>query len=314
MKEEKEELIQEEVVLDGTQEPCEPVELNDCENVHESKSESEEEKEEEEAYEVKMTDEERAELIKGFNEQNKGKAYVDEDKPSKEEIDAVIADFVKANDEYAHMEFVIADASNSLRVAKFLKTWNEKDAVWEKDMWQGTVMFDAIIKDFIDRRQKDETLSLVINYGALSYLYLAMSNVRGVGLAAAVHQKSINEEYDAIFSVVADCVEDFKAKGKEVEKLQNIAQFYTNGFRVHFIDEPKDDHMSKEELIQTLKDHWDESKDLRDRVFANPYQFGLTKKEVDDLKAWHDKSTDETESKEFVDETTVETIEYPTAE
>lgn len=290
MKEEKEELKEQEVL----KEKKDDLESTDeaFANVEESKV-VEESDEEKEAYELKISDEDRLKLIKEFNEQNKGRAFIDDEKPTQEEKDAVVQDFVKANDDYAHMEFTIADAANSLRVAKFLKNWNEHDAVWEKDMWQGTIMFDAIIKDFIERREKDDTLAFVVNYGALSYLYIALGNVRGVGLAAALRQQKINEEYDKIFSVVADCVEDFKAKAKEVEKLQQIAQFYTNGYKVHFEDEPKDDHMSKEEFVQNIKDHWDETAELREKVYANPYQFGLTTKEAEELKAYKPQQTDE---------------------
>lgn len=277
MKEEKEKLKEQEVLEEKKDD------LKSADEVLVNEEESDEEKE---AYELKISDEDRLKLIKEFNEQNKGRAFIYDEKPTQEEKDAAIQEFVKANDDYAHMEFTIADAANSLRVAKFLKNWNENDAVWEKDMWQGTIMFDAIIKDFIERREKDETLALVVNYGALSYLYIALGSVRGVGLKAAIRQQKINEEYDKIFSVVADCVEDFKAKAKEVDKLKQIAQFYTNGYKVHFEEEPKDNHMSKEEFIQNIKDHWDETADLREKVFANPYQFGLTTKEVEELKAY----------------------------
>lgn len=283
MKEEKEELKEQEFL----EEKNDDLESKDEVLVNGEETKVDEESDEEkEAYELKISDEERLKLIKEFNEQNKGRAFIYDEKPTQEEKDAAIQEFVKANDDYSRMEFTIADCANSLRVAKFLKNWNENDAVWEKDMWQGTIMFDAIIKDFIERREKDGSLALVVNYGALSYLYIALGSVRGVGLKAALRQQKINEEYDKIFSVVADCVEDFKAKAKEVEKLQQIAQFYTNGYKVRFEEEPKDTHMSKEEFVQNIKDHWDETAELREKVFANPYQFGLTTKEVEELKAY----------------------------
>ena len=268
-------------------------ETDGCEAITESAKDADadngflnESEEEAAAYKTEFTEEERLNLVKEFNEHNKGVAYLDDDVPTQEEKDAAVAEFVKVNEEYANMTFLIADAPNSLRVAKFLKNWNEKEVHWDKDLWKGVIMFDAIIKDFIERREKDETLDFVINYGALSYLYIALGNVRGTGLAEAVKQQSINEEYDKIFGVVEDCVNDFKKKGDEVEKAKKTAQFYTAGFKVHFIETPEENRMTKEEFVQNIKDHWEETADLRQKVYENPYQFGLTAKEVEDLKSF----------------------------
>ena len=83
-------------------------------------------------------EEERRKAIAEFNVQNMGKYWIDPDKvPTSEDIENVKKEFeerTKALQE--KKDYLVADKSNALRVAKFMKDFND-NAVWSQRMFVG---------------------------------------------------------------------------------------------------------------------------------------------------------------------------------
>ena len=176
-----------------------------------------------------ISDEERDAIILEYNKQNLGQTKILREKPTEEFVAQTKKDFDDKNTELMGMRFIIADKENALRVATFLKKWNEYDAYWERDLWQGTIFFDKIISDFV-KKWPTEQKALEIDYGTLTYLYLSMMNVKGYGLKAAKHRQEIEEQYSKILDVVNKHIEDWKIIGTELRFLQDRWNMADCGF------------------------------------------------------------------------------------
>ena len=87
----------------------------------------------------------RLEMIKTYNEQNKGNSWIEDEKPTEEEVKAIAQEYKEKVEAFNAIKFTIADEANALRVAKFLKKWNEDSVCWENEGWRGAIFFDAII-------------------------------------------------------------------------------------------------------------------------------------------------------------------------
>lgn len=184
---------------------------------------------------VPLTEEEEKKLlIEQFNTHNEGVFKMSDRIPTEEDVLKAKTDWEEASKVHMEGKFFIADEANAERVAKFLKTWNENDVAWERDMWQGTIFFDEIITKFLESL-KEGPKAFEIDYGTLTYLYIGMMNVKGVGLAEAKHRKEIEEEYSPILDIVAKHVEDFQEKTKHIQKLQDLWSMFEAGYYVELL-------------------------------------------------------------------------------
>lgn len=195
--------------------------------------ETQEESKDSSVYE--LTEEDMERLIKAYNEQNAGVSYIEPGKPTPEEIKVVSDEYTSKVEAFNAKTFTIADSAKALRVAKFLKKWNENDVQWNENGWRGTIMFDSWIKSFIDECQKEET-ALVLDWGTLTYLYMFMQNVNGVGLKSAIKFSETAEEYGKILEVITDEFNKHNEEGKEIQKLQERWRAYEGGYKLHYVD------------------------------------------------------------------------------
>lgn len=184
------------------------------------------------------SEEELKKLVETYNEQNKGISYIAEGKPTSEEVKEVADEYKEKVEEFNSKTFVIADKDNALRVAKFLKKWNENDVCWSSTGWKGTILFDSWIKTFIEDCQK-EPKELAIDWGTLTYLYIYMSEIHGVGLKSAIRFNEIEEEYSKILEVVSSEFDKHNEEGKKIQKLQERWRSYEGGFRLHYVEDDK---------------------------------------------------------------------------
>lgn len=137
------------------------------------------------------TPEAREAFITDWNERNKEFGEIRMEKPTPEEVKAVMDEYTEKVKEYNERQFELADENNALRVARFLRVWNRDDVQWENNLWQGTIMFDQILTEFINSFDAKNKKPLKVGYQPLVYLYLTMRNMKGQGLESALHmQKS----------------------------------------------------------------------------------------------------------------------------
>ena len=178
----------------------------------------------------------RLEMIKTYNEQNKGNSWIEDEKPTEEEVKAIAQEYKEKVEAFNAIKFTIADEANALRVAKFLKKWNEDSVCWENEGWRGAIFFDAIIKNFIEECEK-EAKPLVVDWQTLTYLFMFMRNIKGVGLKGAIKFAAIAEEYNKLLDVIGDEFTKHEEGGKKLQLLQDRWAAYEHGFKLHYCEE-----------------------------------------------------------------------------
>jgi len=161
----------------------------------------------------------RAELIEQYNKENLGESYLENEPASEDDLNTAKAKFEAAQEAFNKRTYTIADKPNALRVATFLKEWNEKYATWEKDQWVGVVKFNNFINDFLVEFAKIEQ-DLVIDYGALMYLDTLMMRPFGVGLQSAQEMEKMDEEYTKILETVDDLKNSAVEDQRSIKKIQ----------------------------------------------------------------------------------------------
>ena len=227
-----EEVKEKEVALteEVKEEPvCEVCGQNPCVCEDDGKKDVEEPSEEEIAAK-------RLEMIKTYNEQNKGNSWIEDEKPTEEEVKAIAQEYKEKVEAFNAIKFTIADEANALRVAKFLKKWNEDSVCWENEGWRGAIFFDAIIKNFIEECET-EAKPLVVDWQTLTYLFMFMRNIKGVGLKGAIKFAAIAEEYNKLLDVIGDEFTKHEEGGKKLQLLQDRWAAYEHGFKLHYCEE-----------------------------------------------------------------------------
>lgn len=130
-------------------------------------------------------DESRKKLVEGFNQRfGEYAEIVDKGTCTEEYQNQCKEDFEKLVTDFQGKTFELAEKENALETAKFLKEWNEKCAVWEGDSWKGVLLFDTRMSEAIEKIENGDE-GLVVDYGALIYLYGTMSRRQGTGLESA---------------------------------------------------------------------------------------------------------------------------------
>jgi len=189
-----------------------------------------------EVLQTELNEEEREAFIEDWNARNQGVGEIRKEKPTEEEVKAIAEEYGARLKEFNETTFEIADKENAVRVAQFLKRWNEEDVQWESNMWQGTITFDMIIKKFLEDC-KDEPKPLIVNYQTLVYLFLGLRNIKGVGLKSAIHMQKINDEFVPILDTVGDQLTEYQEEGKKLQQLQERWRMFEQGFYVTFFEQ-----------------------------------------------------------------------------
>lgn len=182
-----------------------------------------------------MSDEDREAFIDDWNKNNKADGEIRKEKPTAEELAEVANAYNDEVQKYNGTLFELADTANALRVAKFLKKWNEEDAHWEGNMYVGVKMFDDIIRKFI-KSCAEKPEPLMVNYGTLTYLFLAMRSVSGVGLRSAIHMIKINDEFTPILDRIGDLYSEHQEYAKKIQLMQERWRMFELGFYVTYWD------------------------------------------------------------------------------
>lgn len=169
--------------------------------------------------EAEMLAAERTKYIRDFNLNNAGKMRIEPDKvPTEDDIKNAKEEYeakVKALQE--KKDYFVADKENALRVANFLKTYNETN-IWvgtpSQPLFVGVLNFHDYITKFIEECEK-EPKDLVMEYAPMQFCFISMSNYCGIGLEGANHMAEIWDEFVPIYDALRDNIESYK---EEVEK------------------------------------------------------------------------------------------------
>lgn len=176
----------------------------------------------------------RAALIKEYNQNNTTSQIIDDVVPTQDDIIQYQKDFEDAYQKLTEKTYCIADKESSLRVAKFLKDWNTNKVQWRKDLWKGVIKFNEVITNIISDLE-NEPKDLIIDYAALSYLYMTMMEPTGVGLESAKEMETIDAEYSAILEAIGTNVDMFEQYRQYIDLLQRRWGFACQGYKLDIL-------------------------------------------------------------------------------
>lgn len=200
-------------------------------------------------------EEERRKAIAEFNVQNMGKYWIDPDKvPTSEDIENVKKEFeerTKALQE--KKDYIVADKNNALRVAKFMKDFND-NSLWSQRMFVGVLNFSALMNDFIEGFDENNPVDLILEYAPVQYAFLLFENYGGIGIDSARHMAEIWDEYLPIYETLHELVDWYKKEADTCDKLKEKWAMFEQGYYLHVLDDTETDPREQEQPVEEKTD------------------------------------------------------------
>ena len=200
-------------------------------------------------------EEERRKAIAEFNVQNMGKYWIDPDKvPTSEDIENVKKEFeerTKALQE--KKDYIVADKNNALRVAKFMKDFND-NSLWSQRMFVGVLNFSALMNDFIEGFDENNPVDLILEYAPVQYAFLLFENYGGIGIDSARHMAEIWDEYLPIYETLHELVDWYKKEADTCDKLKEKWAMFEQGYYLHVLDDTETDPRESEQPAEEKTD------------------------------------------------------------
>lgn len=185
---------------------------------------------------------ERRKVISEFNVNNMGKFWIDPDKtPTEDDINRAKADFeAAANALKERKDYVIADKDNALRVAKFMKEFND-NSFWTQRMFVGVLNFSDLLNEFIKNFDENNQKELSLEYSPVQYAFILFENYAGFGYEAAKHMAEIWDEYLPIYERLHELVDEYKAETQKIEDLKDRWAMMSQGYYAYVMSGAESD-------------------------------------------------------------------------
>ena len=199
----------------------------------------------------------RLAAIREFNLNNAGEMWIDPEKtPTQEDIDKAKEEFEQRTIALRDKkDYLIADAPNALRVAKFLKNFIE-NAFWTQRYFVGVINFSDYITKFIEECEKEEK-DLVMDYGPMQFAFLMCENYAGKGLEDAKKMADMWDEYVPIYDTLRTHVDWYNTEVKQCEKLKQRWGMLSQGYYLVLLDENQEEagNIPAESLLDVGKEN-----------------------------------------------------------
>lgn len=193
----------------------------------------------------KNAKEARLAAIEEYNRSNMGEAWIDPDRePTDEDIAVAKKEFEERTKALQDKDdYLIADKSNALRVAKFIREFIA-NGFWAQRYYVGVINFVDYIDNFIKECEEEEK-DLTMEYGPMQFCFLMFENYAGFGYESAKRMAEMWDEYVPIYDVLRDHVEYYNKEVKECEKLKQRWGMLSQGYYLTYLD-PKDGEVPEE--------------------------------------------------------------------
>ena len=178
-----------------------------------------------------MKEEERRKLIADFNVNNDGKIWIDPDKiPTEDDVreaQKVFEDTAAALRD--KNDYVIAKKEDALKVAKFMKEFND-NAFWTQRMFVGVLNFSDLLNEFINGFDEENPKDLSLEYAPVQYAYLLFENFAGFGYDGAKHMAEIWDDYVNVYDKLHELVDWYKAETTRIDSLRDVWALMEQGY------------------------------------------------------------------------------------
>lgn len=178
-----------------------------------------------------MKEEERRKLIADFNVNNDGKIWIDPDKvPTEDDVKEAQKGFEDAAAALRDKkDYVIAKKEDALKVAKFMKEFNDT-AFWTQRMFVGVLNFSDLLNEFINGFDEENPKDLSLEYAPVQYAYLLFENFAGFGYDGAKHMAEIWDDYVNVYDKLHELVDWYKAEAARIETLRDVWALMEQGY------------------------------------------------------------------------------------
>ena len=200
--------------------------------------------------------------VKDFAEAQQKIAELNKDaslnKPSPEEVEQAAIEFDEAKKEFESRKFEIGTADQAESIYDFIINFMENHVYWTKNGWMGVLrMHEELVESKKNYKRGDV---FAVGYQALEFMFYAITNPGGSGLASAQAVEKVADLYAEVIEMTGTVLEKTRVELKDVQWLGDKAAAMAQGF-----------YMEKEDGTQ-------EAKDGAEDGFASPTADELMKK------------------------------------
>ena len=151
-------------------------------------------------------------------------------KPSDAEVAEAQKEFEKAAQNFTIKQYSISKPENAQEFTDYIRHFIENRFLWQKEAWMGTIKLSEELDAAEGLFKADNTKGLQFGYQALEFVFYALSNPAGIGLAQAKGFEEENEMFIKVASACGEQLEGARAALKEIEFLQQKWGAMAQGF------------------------------------------------------------------------------------
>jgi len=161
-------------------------------------------------------------------------------KPSDAEVEQAAIDFEQAKKDFEAKKFNIGTPEQALSIYDFIIEFMEKHVYWTKNGWMGVLRMHEELTE--NRKKYKEGDSFGVGYQALEFMFYAITNPGGTGLASAKEVEKVAEFYASVIEMTGQVLEKTRLELKDVQWLGDKAAAMQQGFYLEKEDGTQEAH------------------------------------------------------------------------
>ena len=161
-------------------------------------------------------------------------------KPSDAEVEQAAKEFEQAKKDFEAKKFDIGTEEQANDIYDFIIDFMENHVYWTKNGWMGVLrMHEELIKN---RKDKKDNECFAIGYQALEFMFYAITNPGGTGIASAKEVEKVADFYAAVIELTGKVLELSRVELKDVQWLGDKAAAMQQGFYLEKEDGTQEAH------------------------------------------------------------------------
>jgi hypothetical protein len=151
-------------------------------------------------------------------------------KPSQEETEKAAKDFESKKIDFENRKFKVGAAKDADEIYDFMLDFLENHVFWTKNGWMGVLRMHEELTESKKTKKKNEAFS--VGYQALEFMFFALSNPGGYGLASAKRVETVAEFYGNLIETTGKVLEDSRKELADIQFLGEQAAAMQQGFYI----------------------------------------------------------------------------------